>query len=749
MSGITVGIDLGTTNSVISVKKINITTIRNAEGEELTPSCVTAIPGITETGFDFVVGRNSRDLLKQYPRQTITSVKRLMGRDFEDPEVQSIIQNHAVSYEITTDASEPGSIFIPLGGKMQTPEMISGIILNKLIRDGETDLQGKIEQAVVTVPAYFSDRQKFATRAACDYAGIKLLRLLPEPTAAALSFGLDANADAAARTIMVFDLGGGTFDISILSCAGGSFMEVTKGGDMWLGGDNIDRLLIEHIFSCAQATAKCQSIAELVDKLAVADRARFLAEIKEKAEAAKIELSTQESATVEMFGILKDEKNKLLDIDVTITREEFNQLIQPIVARVAQIATQILHEIHFEAELIDTVLMVGGSSFILAIQQELKTMFGAEKVMVHPRPMLAIAEGAALMAAKMTSQEDAIDQFAMMHSTAHDYYLQLANGKRHLLVARNTPLPISVEEKFSFAHSEQVLARLRVFNAIDGVMDTVGELWFHRESVENVHDIDISRNVENKGSDLMLRFSVDEDNIITMKAWSLANQEFAVEAQIARGGLAAKLYNDLERTLSSIVANCDHGSVEYDALCLSRTVVSTILSASDPVTGETCVEYKQKAQRQINVLQDYQQRDLSPLSNYKFGLIAQVEAAAILTSEEKISLQNTLVDFKQALEILDDGAKLDALITSLDEFFAAVPTADVLARAENAAQLLETGHVTVSRNIRKQAANLVNLHLSRQPVAIIKNARDGILELCDSIIDYSAPSGRFYRDVCL
>ena len=188
--GITIGIDLGTTNSVICIKKINVSTIRNAEGEELTPSCVTAVPHPEDSSFDFIVGRHSRDLLKQYPEQTITSVKRLMGRDFEDTEVQSIIKDYRASYQITTEASEPGSIRIPLGGKMQTPEMISGIILSKLIRDGEAELQGKIDQAVVTVPAYFSDRQKFATRAACDYAGIKLLRLLPEPTAAALSFGL-------------------------------------------------------------------------------------------------------------------------------------------------------------------------------------------------------------------------------------------------------------------------------------------------------------------------------------------------------------------------------------------------------------------------------------------------------------------------------------------------------------------------------------------------------------------------------
>jgi molecular chaperone DnaK len=744
MMGITIGIDLGTTNSVACIKRINVSTIRNAEGEELTPSYVTAIPH-EDSSFDFVVGRHSRNLLKQYPEQTITSVKRLMGRDFEDTEVQSIIKDHHVSYPIGTDASEPGSIRIPLGGKMQTPEMISGLILGKLIQDGEAELQGKIDQAVVTVPAYFSDRQKFATRAACDYAGIKLLRLLPEPTAAALSFGLGELGENECRTIMVFDLGGGTFDISVLSLAGGSFMEVTKGGDMWLGGNDIDQLLVDHIFSCAQKAANCKPITELIDKFLPADKARFLVEIKEKAEAAKIELSSQEYATIEMFGLLKDEKNKLIDIDITITRAEFAQLLEPIVKRVSRIAKQILHEIRFEPELIDTVLMVGGSSLVSAIQAELRSLFGSEKVMIHPRPMFAIAEGAALMAARMTSQENLNENkpFSMMHSTAHDYYLQLANGKKHLLVARNTPLPVAVEEKLSFVHSEQSLARLRVFNEVEGVLDTVGELWFHKEDAET----DLSEKME--PSELMMRFTVDEDNIITMKAWSLQNEQLCVESQIARGGLAAKLYNDLERTLSSIIANCRRGSIEDDALRLSRSVVSTILSASDPITGETRVKQKQKAQLQISTLKNCQQKNIAPLSLYRFALIAQAESENILSHQENLRLKNILDELKQALENLDDVTKFENLKKRLEEFYHDMPIASDLARAENAASIIEGDCPNEAKQIRKQAKKLADLHRHQNKV-LTESTRETLYDLLDSNISwYDAPSGRFDRDVCL
>lgn len=744
--GMTIGIDLGTTNSVTCIKTINVSSIRNSEGEDLTPSCVTAVPNPDLSSFDLVVGRHSRDLLKQYPEQTILSVKRLMGRDFDDAEVQNIINNNGTAYRITTEASEPGSIRISLAGQLQTPEMISGIILSKLIRDGETELQGKISQAVVTVPAYFSDRQKFATRAACDYAGIKLLRLLPEPTAAALSFGIGELGKEEARTIMVFDLGGGTFDISVLSFSGGSFMEITKGGDMWLGGDNIDNYLVNHIFSRAEAAAQCTSITTLIDQLSPADKSRFLVEIKEKAEAAKIELSTQESASVELFGLLRDENNQLIDIDVTVNQTEFAQLIQPIVDRVTEIAKQILHEIRFEPELIDTVLLVGGSSLVPAIQNALKQMFGAEKVKVHPRPMLAIAEGAALMAAKMSGQDadNAEHSFSMMHSTAHDYYLQLAGGKRHLLVARNTPLPIVVEEKLTFSHSTQSLARLRVFNEVEGLLDTVGELWFHKEKNDTV----LAKNQE--PTELMLRFSVDEDNIITMKAWSLLNEHENIEAQIARGGLAAKLYNDLESTLSSIVAQSTDATVEEDAIALSRCVVTTILSASDPMTGETRVEQKQKAQRQINTLKQCQQCNIAPLAQYKFAVIAQTESATVISKEDNERLIALVERFKLALENLDDSDEFENLDRELTEFYEDVPIVADLARAENAiALLIAYDSIKEAKQIRSQVKIMLNL-FGHEDEDAFEDAREQLEDMVDAEVSYYNPSqGRFDRDVHL
>ena len=744
--GMTIGIDLGTTNSVMCIKKMSVSCIRNAEGEELTPSCVTAVPDVNHSAlFNLIVGRHSRDLLKQYPEQTILSIKRLMGRDFEDSEVQKMIKNHSVSYAITTEASEFGSIRIPLADKLHTPEMISGIILRKLIDDGEKELQGRITQAVVTVPAYFSDRQKFATRAACDYAGIQLLRLLPEPTAAALSFGLELGPDEA-RTLMVFDLGGGTFDISVLNFSGGSFMEITKGGDMWLGGDDIDPLLVEHVFAQAQAAAHCTEIRTLINHLAPIDKARFLVEIKEKAEAAKIALSSEENTSIELFGLLKDENNRLIDIDVTITQAEFSALISPIVERVVNLAKHLLHEIHFEPELIDTVLLVGGSSSVPAIQDALKALFGADKVQVHPRPMLAIAEGAALMAAKLANQttDSALPSFSMMHSTAHDYYLQLAGGKRHLLVARNTPLPVRVEEKLTFSHPKQALARLRVLNEVDGVWESVGELWFHKANNET------SSNRPETLTELMLRFSVDEDNIITMKAWSVHDEQQSIETPIARGGLSLKLYNDLENTLSFIVANSADLSIEQDALALSRFIIPTILSASDPVTGETRLDQKQKAERQIETLRQCQENEIAPLCQYEFAKAALTTSVDVLSETEYARLTTLVQRFKQAIDALDEGDVMIEIDKALDNFYKEVPIAAELGDAECSADVLVTlGYPKEAKQIREQAKKVISAYVSGN-----EDVYDDALEILEQLIhsemsNYSPATRRFDREVSL
>ncbi|NCT57121.1 MAG: Hsp70 family protein [Legionella sp.] len=747
MNGLTIGIDLGTTNSVACIKKLTATAIPNAEGDMLTPSCVTAVPQHDHTSFEIIVGQASKNILKQYPEQTVTSVKRLIGRDFDEPEVQSILLENKVAYPIITDPSEPSSIRIPFAGEDRTPENISGFILSKIIHDVETTLQNKVEHVVVTVPAYFSDRQKFATRAACNHAGINLLRLLPEPAAAALSFGIQEAGIDEAQTIMLFDLGGGTFDISVLSFAGGHFMEITKGGDMWLGGDNIDQLIMNHVFECAEKEAQCSPIPELLERLSKAEKASFLVELKEKAEAAKIELSTQPSATVEMFGVLKDESNQCIDIDVTITRETFDGLLEPMVQKISELSMQLLHEIRFEPELIDNVLLVGGTSLIPAIQEALKRLFGENKVMLHPRPMLAVAEGAALMAANMISrphQEDETASFQMLHTASHDYYLQLAGGKKHVLLKRNAPLPAKIEQKLTFSHHEQQLARLRVFNEAEGILDTVGEIWFHREQKRFDSE-------PKKPTEIVLQFAVDEDNIITMKAWNLKNEHDCVESHIARGGLSAKLFQDLEKTLSSVVADSQDLNTELDAIQLSRHVVSTILSASDPRTGETNLALKHKAQRQIETLKAFPEKDLQPFSHYRFAKLAQKEAEPYIDETLSAQLKTILERYQDALTALDNVDVFVEIENELDELYEEHPVLMDLARASHAADAIDKFDKKTAQQLREQAKTVAKLQIyPDENTDLIDHARDIMYDMIyDNLTFSSRPSGRFDRDVQL
>lgn len=743
---LSVGIDLGTTNSALAIKKLSISVIRNSEGDELTPSCVTAT-ALDQSAADFIVGRDAKDLMKQYPEQTVISVKRLIGRDFDEPEVQKLLSEKRYGYQITTNPSEPGSIEITLGNKNYSPEAISALILKKVAKDGASQLQHEISQAVVTVPAYFSDRQKFATRAACEQAGLKVIRLLPEPTAAAVSFGLMDMGKDEAKVVMVFDLGGGTFDVSVLNIAGGQFMEVTKGGDMWLGGDDVDLLIRDFVFEHTEKKLGCAPIAKLLDAMDTAARTKFIVAIKENCEQAKIQLSCEPEAHVESYGILRDQNGNKLDIDVTITRQDFDALIAPMAARLVAITENILHDIRYEPELVDTVLMVGGSANIPAIQEALRNKFGAHKVKVHDRPMFAVVEGAAVMAHKLSSKEQKDDKTVnLMHSTAHDYYLQLANGQKHRLVERNTPLPIRLEQKLTFAHEKQSMARLRVFNEVDGVLEAVGELWFHKNPQDPLSELP---GKSQSANELILRFEIDEDNIIRMQARALGDETETSEAIIARGGLALRLFGDLEKTLSDIShKSCPKAFQEF--LQLSKVVSETILLLSDPSLMDRRTELKTRAFAQIATLKELSEKKMTPI--YLLRSAKSFHEKAPGAVDEKS--QKIIDDIVETLM----SATLD--LTSISPFISADIAFENLMESDSntneIADALDTanqGIVKWPRTSEKIWATLKDLATARKvdDKAGMQIAQSKIADILAEFTDDLPPSNRnhFDRDVRL
>lgn len=387
-----IGIDLGTTNSVMTLQARGLMVLQNAENEEVTRSAVSTYRGANS------VGSPAMNIMLSYPKDTIISIKRLMGRAYSDPKVQEMkAKKDFVLYDIVPpeDGSQE-SVRVVMGGKAYSPVDVSAMILRKLKNDAEKRLGDKVEYAVITVPAYFAEKQKDATRKAGWQAGLKVQRLLAEPTAAAIAYGINNLDPSEARTILVYDFGGGTLDISILQVVGSIFAELATTGDMWLGGDNFDEVLVD----LALRKAKDQFGLDL-DGLAVPQerKDRFKIFLRQSAEKAKINLSGSTKTPIVVAGALEDEQRNPIDLDVEISRSEFEQRIEPLVQRSLGFVEEALQKARVSREQIDHVLLVGGSTSIPLVQRYLADYFGEAKLRRNLDPMKCVAQGAGIMAA--------------------------------------------------------------------------------------------------------------------------------------------------------------------------------------------------------------------------------------------------------------------------------------------------------------------------------------------------------------
>ena len=381
-----IGIDLGTTNSVMCIMHTKPQIILNRENDFLTPSTV-AHKKSKKAGDTVLVGKLAQNYAKIAGKNYLYSVKRLIGRSFDDKEVQKM--KKSVSYEIV--ASPDGDqdvVHVKMGDGLYAPKEISAKILKKLKEDAEFRENTSVDSAVITVPAYFSERQKHATRQAGLLAGLKVKKVIDEPSAAAIAYGIDKNDDTD-KMVLVFDLGGGTFDVSILLMYGGTFQQMCNEGDMWLGGDDFDRLIMERIIRQIEADEELENLHE---------NAAFMHELKKEACNAKEILTTQESADIIISDTLKDETGMPIPIEYEITRSEFERMIEPYVTRSIEIVEKAMREESLTKDDIDTVLMVGGSSSIPKFQEAMEKKFGKEKIMRGIDPMTCVAQGAGIIA---------------------------------------------------------------------------------------------------------------------------------------------------------------------------------------------------------------------------------------------------------------------------------------------------------------------------------------------------------------
>ena len=430
-----IGIDLGTTNSAFAYMVAGKPeVITNAEGDRTTPSVVA----VTKKG-ERLVGKVAQRQRVTNPKNTIYGIKRLIGRKYEDKEVQHDLD--IMPYKIVKKGNQAA---VELDGKVETPEEISAMVLSKIKADAEAFLGEEVTEAIITVPAYFDDSQRQATKDAGKIAGLEVKRIINEPTAAALAYGLESKKD---EQIVVFDLGGGTFDVSILELGDGVFEVKSTNGDTHLGGEDFDNIIVNYLLD----EFKKESGIDIKNDAAAMQR------IKDEAEKAKKELSSATSTDINLPFLTADEDGPK-HFEHTLTRAKLEELVGPLLDRLEEPVKKALKDAKLEAKDIDEIVMVGGMTRMPAVVERVKKFFGKDPMQgVNPDEVVAV--GAAIQGGVLQGD---VKDVLLLDVTPLSLGIETMGGVSTKLIERNTTIPTSKSEVFSTAADNQPSVEIHV-----------------------------------------------------------------------------------------------------------------------------------------------------------------------------------------------------------------------------------------------------------------------------------------------